>query len=297
MTRTTRPDADRTIPRLAVVLISVFGLLAVSACSDGDFEVGVTDDDPTPLATLQAASVRSSERPTITVSATATIDGEVVSSFEMTSSRDGSAGTGTIGLPVVGTIGVLWVPEGFYVALPDLPDGAEWVVVDTGKLKGLTGLDPSGLAGSELLEQLVDGDDGTFDVEVIGPSELRGTPVTHYRITTDMAELRQRFGDIGVPPGRADRGAAAGDGDRDGDRDGDSDGDGGRGATSTADVFVDDAGDVRGISYELDLRPGSDRPGKVFAFELAFDYGDEPFELVAPSSDTVASVLDLFRTP
>lgn len=265
---------------VAVSLLVVSGCgdpAAVSASSQserrsqGDIEV-VTDAG----AAVRDAAGRSAEQATIQTRVTMSVDGEEISRTTMAGPADGATGRGTTSMQPFGEISFLYTGEAYYFAYPNLPPGKEWVRMGLDELTARTGLDPSAAVGQdpttafELLEQASEG------VETLGRKEVSGVGTTHYRFTADVATLMERAVASGVLSGDAAEAGDMFDG------------------STQADVWIDDDGLVRRMSYELSVDPGAAAGmPSTFGYEFEFsDYG-APVDLSPPPPETTISLMDL----
>lgn len=203
------------------------------------------------------------------------VDGEVVNRSQLTASADGSAGRGVIDLPPFGDVEMLLLPDGVYLAVPELPPGFRWVVLSHDEMREMTGVDAKALAGaaSDELGQL---GDVASEATVVGPSEQRGIPLTHDRMTVDFAAATQQFADAGAFPDDVAAAEMLPD-------------------DTVMDVFIDGDGLIRALNYQLEMTLGPDQPSGMLDYAVEYDYSDEPVSLESPAPDTVISLFELME--
>jgi len=289
-------SSDRALPHLLlpILLTALIGLAgcgddtAITAAegptpdapaSDASTAGGADDSAPggggTALAEIEAATARSAERPTTSVSTVISIDGEAVNRSELTSSAGGSVGRGVIEIPPFGDVEMLLLPDGVYLAVPELPPDLGWVALSYDEMRELTGMDAKALAGAAA-DELGQLGEIASEATVVGPSEQRGIPLTHYRMTVDFAAATQQFADAGAFPEDV---AAAEMFPED----------------TVMEVFIDGDGLIRALSYRLEMALGPDQPSGTFDYAVDYDYSDEPIVVEPPAADTVISLFELLE--
>ena len=270
------PARSRILP-LAAALAAC---LALAGCSAGDASAAEVVRN-SPDKTIEAGSARS----TLTLSFTsggvpATIRGEGV--FDLRNRVGGltldlgALGGSLGGAPVDAVIGA----GGVFVKLPpgQTTGGRPWIRLDLATLSQQVGLNLGSLAQlqqSDPTQALTYLRGALDDVDKVGEDALRGEETTHYRGTIDL-----RKATASLPPdaqkGVEDAIASLGT------------------STLPADVWIDDEGRIRKLSFSADPDGQGPNPPGAVEIEL-YDFGARA-DVQVPPADQVTDLANLFGT-
>lgn len=162
--------------------------------------------------------------------------------------------------------------------LAALGDG--WGRIDLSQVDDLDGLDLSGLSGGTMTDitQLFDVLKGSEEITELGDDTVRGTDVSGLRVTTTLGDLIEATGQAeggGLLPSVGDVDAAL------------------ESSAAAIDMWVDEAGQIRRLSFALDVPDlgtgeGGFRAGTTIDF---FDYGaDLSIDIPTDAIDLTAAV-------
>ncbi|MGB3410710.1 MAG: LppX_LprAFG lipoprotein [Microthrixaceae bacterium] len=231
-------------------------------------------EELTPTAILTRAAKETAEHKSFKMRMMMTADG--VTAMDMTSltSADGKMQKSTIKSDEIGEMTMIIIDGVVYYQFPGLPDGKEWVKMDSADMMGSMGIDPGALAeqNSNALAML---NDLSEDVEVVGEDKIEGMTSVHYLYTFDVDSMMKGALDNGVLDGDAADAADL------------------FGGKSDMNVWVGEDGLIRRVAYEMNTSGGgSDMPGS-FAYEMTFtDYGAN-LDFAAPDPSSTMSMSDL----
>ena len=268
--------------RLTTLLFPLVLLLGLGACSDGSS--GSDDGDQAATEVLSAAATATQDAGTAGVEFQQVSD---VQGQQLTSSSDGvvdfetgdSEATVSVELPgqPVQEVDLLTKGSIAYMeagALPGAPANAKWLSIDLAQAGQELGFDVEALRqnGASQLAYLTE----TSDAEEVGTESVRDVDTTHYRFTTDLAELAANG------PEEL-RGSYKSVMDLTGLE------------TIPTDVWVDGDDLVRRLSFEVEIEQGGQQIAQATTIEY-FDFGVE-VDVQAPPSKEVVDISELSGAP
>jgi hypothetical protein len=167
--------------------------------------------------------------------------------------------------------------EAYYYAVPGLPDGKKWVRVTFEQLWGQMGVDV-GAASDQDPTKAFDTLRASGDVRKVGEEKIDGTRTTRYVATVEVDRLADRVGAFSNELVDQMKGLF--------------------GDSYPVQVWVDDAGYVRRMTYEMDLaeapEPPEDMPATgVIRYEFRFSDFGMPVDVTVPPAAQVIDVDDL----
>lgn len=253
------------------------GQRAASTADSQKSESKKSDEELTPKAILTRAAQATAEHKSFKMQMVMLADGVTVMDMTSLTSADGKMQKSTIKSDEIDEMGemTMMIIDGVvYYQFPGLPDGKEWVKMDSADMMGSMGIDPGALAeqNKNALAML---NDLSEDVEVVGEDKIEGMDSVHYRYTFDVDDMMKGALDNGVLAGDAAQAAEM------------------FGGKSDMNVWVGKDGLIRRVAYELNLSGGGeDMPGS-FAYEMTFtDYGST-IDFAAPDPSSTMSMSDL----
>ena len=263
-------------------LLPLVLLLGLGACSDGSN--GSVGGDQAATEVLSAAATATQD------AGTAGVEFQQVSEVQgqqLTSSSDGvvdfetgdSEATVSVELPGQPAQEVDLLTKGSVAymeagALPGAPANAKWLSIDLAQAGQELGFDVEALRqnGASQLAYLTE----TSDAEEVGTESVRDVDTTHYRFTTDLAELAAN----GPEELRASYKSVM-------DLTGLE--------TIPTDVWVDGDDLVRRLSFEVEIEQGGQQIAQATTIEY-FDFGVE-VDVQAPPSKEVVDISELSGAP
>ncbi|HTO01982.1 MAG TPA: LppX_LprAFG lipoprotein [Microthrixaceae bacterium] len=224
----------------------------------------------TPTAMLTKAAKATAEHDSYRMRMIMTADGMPGMDMTTLTSADGKTQKSTIKSGEIGEMTMLLIDGAFYYQFPGLPDGKEWVKMDSADAMSELGIDPSAMAeqNSNALAML---DNLSDDVKIVGEEEIEGMKTVHYRYSFDVGAMMQGALDSGALEGDAAEAAEM------------------FGGESDMDVWVGEDGLIRRVAYELKMGEGAPgMPGSI-SYEMTFSDFGAPLDVTAPDpSKTIA---------
>lgn len=264
----------RAIAAVAVGL----GVATIAACGGGAKRAPRPVASPQSIAAIRDAPAKTVAARTSRVSFTVTMTGVPGAGGPLNVTGNGAfdydarKGSLTYSLPSVrgqslGEIEAVSDGTTMYERFPpalaqQFPEGKPWVKVDLQQLSQTAGVDLNSLSQFQSGNpgQAFDYLKGAGDVTRIGPDRVRGDAVTHYKTTLDLNQAASSGGQSSAAVQQATKLLGT--------------------SSFPADIWLDDQGRVRKMTYSIDLSKSSlpsnagNRPGGTMTYTLeAFDFG------------------------
>jgi hypothetical protein len=174
-------------------------------------------------------------------------------------------------------IEALVVDETYYYKFPGLPDGKTWARLTFDEVQEATGLDVAAATNqnpTEVLARLA----ASGEIEKIGDEEIDGVATTHYRAVVDIEAMNEQSG-VASDKALEQMKALFG-------------------PSYPADIWIDDDGYLRRMTFAIDLANAPDPPSGTPAegrivIEMTMSAFGEPIDVIAPPEEDVIDFADL----
>lgn len=225
-------------------------------------------------AVLTKAAKATAEHDSYRMRMVMTADGMPGMDMTTHTSADGKVQKSVIKNDEIGEMTMLLIDGAFYYQFPGLPDGKEWVKMDSAEAMESMGIDPGAMAeqNANAMAML---SNVSGEVKVVGEETIEGMKTVHYSYKFDVSKLMQDALGSGELKGDAAEAAEM------------------FGGESEMNVWIGDDGLIRRVAYELSTGSESaDMPSSI-AYEMTFSDFGTPVDVTAPDPAVTMSMSDL----